>query len=78
MINPDNKPQLAKLLDNSYKPLVKFGEDIVTTSDVQTLIEANGIGYVSIPEINTLLEDNGFVGETIKPTAEKLWRVEIK
>jgi hypothetical protein len=78
MIDPQKKLGFAQVLDNAYQKVDEFGDDTVTTSDIQLLLEAHEMGYASIVDVNILLEEYGFYGETIKGSAEKLWRVEVK
>lgn len=78
MIDPEKKASIAQLLDKTYKQVKEYGEDMVITSDVQTLFETNNFGFPTIAELNELLEQYGFHGERIKTSHEKLWRVEVK
>jgi hypothetical protein len=76
MIDQQHKQQIAVLLDNTFKKVEDFGEDLITTSEIETLIRTNVHGcFLSIPEVNTLLEGFNFKGNTITPTADKLWYI---
>ena len=78
MMEEKKRVDLAQLIDRYYTKTPEFGDDVVTSTDIADIIEKNEMGFISVPDINQLMEAWGFEGETIKPTADKLWKVVMK